>query len=302
MTGPAFRTGSSAAEKAAPKGGGGDYDFFIMKEGDEGMVLRYLTDADSWITVDQHWSETREKHPDWPQGSKWPRGMSVVCRNDEAFRGMDGFGDCYICEFGTDDEGKPNKASPRTWALAALREEIKEDGRVVGVQDVMIDGPDGEPVPQIVIVNQAYSNFFANLQAFAGRYTTVLDRDYYVERTGGNKTNYPHVPLDPVTLEFEDGETMPLDLRDEGLLEYYIAGRKDLGEVVMDKASEHFYALFFDERVPHPPIGKKGDKSKGKDGEASAEATEPAPKQDAAPAKPDADRLASIRARVSQKG
>lgn len=308
-TKPAFRRGAEEAEKATPQGGGGDYSWFQQKENDDGIVIRYLTDSDEWITVDQHYAPTRSKPKDWPEGSKWPKGMSAVCRNDEALREM--YGDCYICENMSDpeDEDEPNKAKPRTWALAAEREEVRENGKVIGVQDVLVDGPDGDKVPKILIVNQAYSNFFTNAQAFAGRYGTVLDRDYFITRSGkNNSTNYPHVPLDPVDLDLGDGETTPLDLREEAIREYYYAGRESLEDVVMGKASDRFYALFFDETKKQPAIKSNKDDDESTDSDSEDEGTEPAPKSEdkpesnGGPAKPDPERLAAIRARVTNKG
>lgn len=263
----AFRKGAEAAEKASKSGNFQRTEFFGLDDG-ESAIVRFITDADAWIVVNQHQNvPTRPK----PEGvEKWPERMGAVCRKDEAFEGM--FEDCYICDCIKQGNGKKYPNSARTWALACLREEVIGDGtkklggaamkgKKVGYRDVIreVQKTDdkgeatGDVIKEkaVVVVNLGFKNFFSIMQGFASHYGTVLDRDYSIKRKGdGLDTTYNIVPLDPVGL----------DLRDPDTLAKYDIGI-DLEAVISERASDNYYDRFFD--VRHPIPARDSDKSEG---------------------------------------
>lgn len=239
-----FRKGAEAAAEASK--GGGNFaktHFFGLEDGKQ-AILRFITDAADWIVVDQHQMVPTKGKPDGYEGN-WPEKMGSVCRKDEAFS----FGECYICEFVVDGK-KVKRPSARTWALACEREEVIEDGKIVGLRDKTrevtkkVDDKDVTTVEKsIVVVNMGYKNFFGVLQGFAGHYGTVLDRDYIIQRKGaGTDTVYTIIPLDPI--ETDQGR---FDLRNPEFAKRYETDL-DLGEEVTSRASDEFYARFFDPR------------------------------------------------------
>lgn len=211
---------------------------------------------DEWITVDQHQNiSTKAKPDDYPKDRNWPEKMGAVCRKDPAFQGVEGFdGSCYICDHIVNPP-KVKKASGRVWALACIREEVREDGRLVGFRDktreVAKTDDKGQPTgetyteKEIVVVNMGFKNFFSILQGFGGEYGTVLDRDFKIRRSGNDKdTTYSIIPMDPVPAS--DGNQ--LDLRNPEHMKRYET-TLDLIEVISGRASTEFYARFFDPRV-----------------------------------------------------
>lgn len=263
-TAPKFRTGSEEAKEASTSRSFHRTEFFSIDDG-ESIIVRFLTDADpdpdyphvdSWITVDQHgFIPTRGKPSDWPEGRNWPSTMSAVCRDDDAFAGM--FDDCYICDHMKNKKGEDYNPTPRVWALAVEREEVfDDDGERLGIRDkeVEVETDDGKRMAKVVlIVNQAYSNFFTHLQGYAGRFGTILDRDFYIKREGGGTdTKYHFVHEDPLWAEDEEGNDIVFDLRNPEHMARYEQDAPDLGEVVLSRANDEFYALFFDERMEQP--------------------------------------------------
>lgn len=246
--GPSFRKGAEAAQEATKGGAFARTEFFKLEDG-KTTVLRFLTDADEWIVVDQHQMVPTKPAPEGFSGN-WPERMGSICRNDPAFRGV--YDECYICDHIVDGK-KVRKPSARSWALACLREEVVEDGKIVGLRDltreVTLPEKDGQPEQTItekaiVVVNMGYKNFFSVLQGFAGRYGTILDRDYWVKRSGaGTDTTYQIVPLDPIEI---DGKRF--DLREPEFMARYETSL-DIEEVVTERADDKFYARFFDPRV-----------------------------------------------------
>lgn len=256
-----FRKGADQA-KSAQKSGFSRVDYFQISDEDE-AILRFITDAredsslahvDAWITVDQHQMVPTKLKPDGYEG-KWPTSMSAVCRYDEAFAGI--YEDCFVCDKLVDDD-RVRKPGPRIWALAAHREKVigdgtkelggpENEGKLVGYTDqtrkveVKVDGKTKTVVqPNIVIVNMGWRNFFSPLDGFANQYGTVLDRDYWIRRSGGGTdTTYQIVALDPIP---------GYDLRDPEVMEKY-ASNLDLGQIVSDMASDKYYGRFFDTRV-----------------------------------------------------
>lgn len=294
-TAPAFRKGAEASQEASKGGNYSRTQYWGLEDG-KACILRFLTDHDEWIVVDQHQMIPTKPKPDDYEGQNWPEKMGCVCRKDPAFAGI--YTECYVCDFVVDGK-KIKKPSARTYALACLREEVIEGGVVVGVRDqtreVTIparEAKDGNPAqPEkkvvekaIVVVNQGYKNFFSALKGFAGHYGTVLDRDYYIKREGSQTdTDYTIIPMDPIMLQ--DGRK--LDLRQPDLMARY-EHEIDLGEIVGDKASDEYFARFFDPRVS---VNKEGVVSR------TGAAPEPKPQHDV-----DAEKLAALAGRIKGYG
>lgn len=252
-----FMRGADAAKEAS-KGLSFSRAEYLSMDDQEELILRFLTDADEWITVNQHQFVPTKPEPEDYQGN-WPKSLPAVCRKTKMGDGSTLYDDCYICDEMEKKDGSAYKASARQWALACIREEVRnEDGEVIGIRDatreVAETDKDNKPTGEtrtekaIVIVNQGYKNFFSILQGFAGRYGTVLDRDYYIKREGDDtSTTYAIVPLDPIDAHDPDDEdkVVRFDLRDERFMARYEADAPDLEEVVLDKASEDFYGRFW---------------------------------------------------------
>lgn len=171
-----------------------------------------------WITVKQHYAPTRPR-PEWlKENASWPEKMFAVCRCDKVFAKKYN-NTCEVCNGGS-------KATDRSWALAIEREQIIENGRVVGLRDktrevfdrdangdaIVISAPGAEKkeyqmkmVPAWLVLNFGYKNFFNGLAGQASYFQTVLGRDYVVRRTGmgNNDTTYSFVSLDPITITGE---------------------------------------------------------------------------------------------------
>lgn len=293
---PAFRRGAEAIEEAAKKAGRSfQKDHYFSLEDQEDCILRFITDEPDWISVQQYNFVPTKPAPLGDDGKpveKWPKTMSAVARTDPAFEGI--YHDDYIAEHIINPKTKKLfKPSPRTWALACLREEVKEDGRVVGYRDKVREveitrkGDDGKETTEvvkekaIVIVNMATKNFFALLIGFAKRYGTILDRDYYIKRKGdGTDTTYEIVPLDPGILDLRDPETAKR-------YEY----TSTLEDIVAYRASDEYYGRFFDPNWVDPEA-KSGGSSSSSDGAPEAQQAKPE-------VEPDDDRLAALRDRIT---
>lgn len=267
----AFRRGAEAAKEAS-KGAAFDRTKFFGIEDKEKIVVRFLTDANidpatidaehpegygAWITVQQHQMVTTKARPDdYPKDSKWPERMGAVCRKDPGIAADD----CYICDFLVDGK-KLKKPSGRTWAWACIREEVVEDGKLQGYKDktreVTRKKPDSEETETIVekdvvVVNMGWKNFFSILSGYAGHYGTVLDRDYVITRDGDDtSTTYSIIGLDPIVI---DDKGTRLDMRNPEHLKRYgwgsaLEAEEALVAVISERASDEFYARFFDPRV-----------------------------------------------------
>lgn len=278
---PAFRTGGEAAEIEAEKNKGSKFartEWFKLDDGDK-IILRFLTDSPEWIFVKQHNSvptkNAPKKNSDGTEYTgKWPAAMTAVCRHDPAFTGM--YTDCVICDLPilNPRDQKPIKQALRVWALAAVREEVREDGIVTGYKDEEIEYTvkDGDndvtkKGKRIVVVNQGMQNFFASLQGVYGLNGTICDRDFIVQRKGeGLDTDY--------TL-FAPDRTKGEDPSNEKFWGNYTKALKeqdiDLGEIVGARASDDYYGRFFDPNVNIAPTASASSKdSKGEKAEAPA--------------------------------
>jgi hypothetical protein len=244
-------------------------------EDGKSAILRFLTEfegEDSWIVVHQHQMVPTRPAPKGYTG-EWPKTMGAVCRTTADEDGNPMHPECFICDY-VQIKGKKAKRSARGWALACLREEVIENGKVVGYKDQKRDVTKKDEAGNetttteraIVVVNLSYQNFFSDLE-FAGKHhETVLDRDYKVTRKGaGLDTDYKIVALEPQTFISEsekDANGQPLvkrwDPRDPEIAPRYQTDL-DLASEVHRLMSDEFYARFFDTRVPQPTNeGEKG--------------------------------------------
>jgi hypothetical protein len=320
--------GGEVAKEASKKNSGsfsGRVKFFSL-DPEAKQLVRFLSDSVKhpenprmipWITVDQHSGVPTKPKPADYQGTKWPEHMGAVCRKSKAFqtRYPDG---CPIEDANlVDSYGKKiGRASSRTWALVALREEVYEDvdGRkqLVGVKtvmdDVVIDGVKVGETPAIRQMNMGFNNFFAHLDALAARYKTVLNRDIEITRSGGGKnTAYNFAPLDIV--QRADGSVF--DLREVSELERFEAtivsvesGKKveggkipDLRRCVTAQVNDDYYEQWFG----------MGSGAAAKSGEASEGSAAPAQPQGPAQGSAEDDekqkaRMAEMRARIQAGG
>ncbi|MET7363308.1 hypothetical protein ABZS76_33390 [Streptomyces sp. NPDC005562] len=270
-----FRRGGNAAEEAekvaSASGGRRDRspDYFSLKNDKDSTVVRLLTDHDDWIYVEQH-SFVPTKAA--PQGAEnWPKSMTAVCRKDPVFSGH--YTDCYICDSKIKNNfGKLASSRIRIWGLAIERELVRGDGTeglggpsmqdiVVGVRDKIdeIDEFDAEGkatgnklrYPRIIVINQPMKGFFSNLKALFGLYRTVCDRDFEITRDGtGTDTNYKIVPIDPIP-DLKPG-TSAWEKYQQAIDEREI----NLDAIVADKASDQYYARFFN---PAKDVDKDGN-------------------------------------------
>lgn len=253
-----LRRGTEEAASASKFAAFQRTQFFSLDDG-ESAIIRLITDANpveiggtlvgGWITVDQHQMIPTKGAPADYKGTSWPEKMGAVCRNDKAFRST--YGDCYICAHMVDGT-KIKKPSGRTWAWACVREEVREDGKLLGYRDKTREvtrkkeGSDEQETiieKDVVVVNLGWKNFFSILDGYADAYETVLDRDFKVKRKGNSTdTTYSVIPFDPIPGH---------DLRDpEVLKKYGFDSLQDadakLVEVIAERASDDFYARFFD--------------------------------------------------------
>jgi hypothetical protein len=300
MTAPQIRRGGDAAQEAADAGGGkfAKINYFSLDE-NKSVVVRFLTDSPDWYYVKQHPScPTKNKPADFK--GNWPPSMPAVCRHDDAFVGL--YTDCYICDtpvMSPHDPTKALKPAIRVWALAVEREPVVEEGVIKGYRNVMEEVPvrndrgeivEGKTTKQIkiLVVNMGMKNFFSGLQGIYGLFGSVCDRDMNIRRTGsGLSTDYQIIPLDPIPTHKPGTDSWAK--YDNAIKEQNI----DLGALIADRASDEYYARFFDPSKTPTPTGQQ-----------AAEGTQAAAAQPAAPAADvvDKDRLAAMAARVTGTG
>ena len=283
--------GAEVAEAAA-KGGREGVEYFSVKEGDTRFV-RPLTDKDELITVQVHMGVPTKKND---KATNWPKMMSAVCQNDQAFiagyrnaagepcaaddQGAtavyeDGYGHCYIHENMAEVQGKFGgsiaKTRPQVWGLFALREPVMDGTKVKGFRDVMEKFTDADGVvhsiPKIVVVSQSWSNFWGAFASSAFMSGTICDMDFSVSRTGQadytiapGRATPDHAP----GTESWSAYTRALELR--GL---------SVEKVVTDQSSPKYYGRFFDPSVTNEEDEKDGGSAGA--GDAGAVASEVAP-------------------------
>lgn len=243
--------GGGAATLKESASGGASFDrthFLSIKDGEQ-EIVRFMTDYEAqqgaphilpWLSIRQHSNVPTIQEPSWhgldadgnkrKEPKKWPSRMGVVCRNTicEGIPGRpklwevldDGLEGCLVCD--GDFDAKTKRASTRGWALACLREEVRdESGSVLGYRDKLREVErDGVTVTEkaVVLVNNGWKNFFSKLEGFGLHYGTILDRDFIIRRSGsGISTDYNFFPIDPVPTQ--DGRAY--DLRDPEIFARY---------------------------------------------------------------------------------
>ncbi len=330
---------ATAAAEAAAGGSFNRVEFFRL-DGSPGAVqtqknstlLRFLSDVSTitdpdgtelpaMISVHSHASVQTKAKPANHEGN-WPKSMSATCRKDKIFTRKYN-GTCYICEAGliNTNNGKPSRPTDRKWALAVLREEVIGDGseallgeamrgKVVGVRDKMkeivktdADGKasgETEWVKAYVKVNLGWQNFFQPLSGMGARYGTLLDRDYYIARTGeGTDTAYSIIPNDPIPWSKDTSRTF--DLRDPEIRAAEYPDLPNLRAIVAATASDDLFNRFF-----IPEADQQGGAAPATKAPATPAQEQVAAKAPEAPtsdqATPGADRMAAIKERVMGKG
>lgn len=279
-----FVRGSSVIEadeeaaQAARKAGFSDgrIPFFSMKAGTT-MYVRLLTPADGddgWFKTAQHGGVTTKPAPaDIKDKSKWPPNMGGVCRKDKQIASIMGYTDCYACDNKlTGWGGKVARPTNKVWSLAVERAQVLGDGteamggptklgKVVGYGDVTeeyeIRGDDGKGTgvkalrPRIIVINQAWGNFFASLHHAYTTLGDVCERDFAIRRIGDSTdTDYHIMPLNP-TPDLAPGTPAWQRYTDE------VERREiDLGEIILKQASDEHYARWFD---PTKNVDKDGN-------------------------------------------
>lgn len=280
------RRGAEEAE-ASSQGANFPKTHYLQMKDKEIAILRFLTEPDEWVDADTHaMVPTKGKPADAAAEQKWPAVMGAVCRKTKMGDGKPLYNDCYICDNMRDQKGNAYKRQGRTWALAVLREQVIGDGtpdlggaalrgKRVGFRNVMREQaildekgkPTGsiETVPALVVVNQAWKNFFSTLAGAAKVHGTLLDRDYWIVRSGDSTdTTYQITPLDPVpgfdvrdpevAAQFglvidpsipSDGEFDPKTGEWLDRIQTWPA-MYNLDDVVFGQSSDEFYGRFFD--------------------------------------------------------
>jgi hypothetical protein len=323
----AFRKGAAGAEEETKRrkaerdaAQGPRVEYFKLRDEDR-IVLRMLDDYTEWIYVNQHgFVPTKDAPQDSSeeQKKKWPAKMGAVCRHDPAFD----FADCFICDQMLNDKNKKYWPTQKFWARALVREgfigtqEMADQGlipknkigRIAGYVDAEeeVDETDGEGKPtgkkvmrkKFVVINLGMLNFFGHLQGFGEVYGTVLDRDYSIQRKGTDlDTKYSIVALD-VDPDF--------DLTNEATREQYEKYAKDAGiglddleKLISKRASDEFYARFFD-TTKTVKANEDGGSADGADDRPQGAPAE----QQAKPVEAgvNAEKLQAMRARILKSG
>lgn len=277
-----FMTGGSAAQdqaetdRAARKAGFDRPEYLtsiLAKSADSG-IFRFLMDDQQFLRTQQHAFVTTKNAPaDKPADVKWPEKMGAVCRyTKRADKVTTWYNDCYICDHMLKDDGKKYFASPRVWALLAVRKEVLgtqdlvDAGKIpadrigmrVGIIDDIVEvdeiGQDGKPTgnkvkrKHFVIANMGIKNFFAQFVSFYQTHGTLLDRDYKITRRGeGTESDYHAVALDPL---MRGGELF--DLRVPKFMAVYDDEKYNINRVraiAREQASDEYYGRFFDRRI-----------------------------------------------------
>lgn len=259
--------------------------YFGLKDGEK-VAIRIITDPAQWIYVSQHAGVKTKPGAPRPQ-------MGAVCRKDTVLDGeLDDYdGTCLVCDekimgFGN----KPSKPSPRVWVLAVERQNVAPGVYADVMEEYEIKDKDGKVTssgvrPKLIIINMAYTNFFAifldSLQTYGAG--AIQDRDYQVTRNGsGTDTKYGILPL-PVTPDLYPGS------ENWKVYENQIAERGiSLVDTVLGMASKSYYDKFFNVNVKTEPTAATG------------ESTHVAASASSAPAMTGdiADRMAAVKARM----
>lgn len=203
-----FRKGYDNAQVSSGPGNFRPTTYFGWKNDGESKFLRFLTPMSEVIYVKTWW-----------------------------MRGPDGKGGTFICPKELDPSSpsplESVDAKPRElgYGLAVLREGVLENGRLVGMKDVIQEfEEDGvkKTGPVVGIVSQAVTNFWNNLNTIEESRGEITHMDIEIIRRGtGLKTEYMPVPV--------PSEEIP------NLQELYKPHAPDLEAMLKRQASEEWY-------------------------------------------------------------
>jgi hypothetical protein len=249
---PLRRKGAAAAEQADAERGTqfGRYEFFSMKEG-ETLLLRFLTEADQWPSALVHMGLPTKPAPE--KAKNWPERMSAVCQDDSQFQNEEkvwdeGYGDCDVKRLfagQVDQYKKPyTKTSLRCWAAAVVREEINDNGR-----KVVRDAKKADGSIRIVLVNQSWFSFFAQINGIWQAVGSITDRDMWIklDPKGSNAySTYRVVPRNPDP-DLHPG-TEAWKAYEEAMTEQKLDG-ESLDALVLNQSSQEYYDRFFNKDV-----------------------------------------------------
>lgn len=280
MPAPNFRMGTEEAEKASARTQFIRTGYLSIDEG-QSAIVRLLTDHNNLVTVQQHNNAPTRPKPANHNG-KWPQSMPAVCRADKAFREFD-YPDCFLdVMYEKTGSKRDYKPTSRSWGLAVVRKKIMREGKFVGFEDEMVEIVDADKnkvkIPRIVTLNYSWLNFWNNFNAMKETQGTWLSNDVLITRSGKEVDTtysvapYPQVGLDGLQLantesKDEDGNVIAFDPRNMDHAAKYItaigldpkqfqtpgeAFKTALGTLVAERASDEFYARFFDTRVEQP--------------------------------------------------
>lgn len=267
---PAFSRGGEAAEKQSKSASSFDKVPFLALEDGESTVIRWVTDVTEWISVHQYgFLPTKPAPAGW--NGNWPKKMPAISRRSRNDAGELVFpwlaDNDFVAEHMRDEKGAPYKAYSRTWAFVCIREEVRENGKLLGYRDKTREHSyekDGvtvtETVKDIQIANLGWKNFFVHFKGQADYFGTLLDRDYVVVRKGAgqNDTTYQVIALEPIVLDpatcqklgVPEGSRYDLRIPQIGAL---YQPTTTLEELIMERVSDDYYAKFFDTRVTYTP-------------------------------------------------
>ncbi len=261
------------------------YPFFSIKEG-EIAYLQFVTDVHEWQKASMHNMVPTKPKPSWWGDTPWPSQISAVCRRTLMQDGKPLYDDCYIDDF-VQINGRPAKATGRTWAIAILREEVIGDGTpqlggdayrgrrygfrnktckwaTFGDDNKMIGEP--ETRPAFVVISKAWKNFFGGIRSAANvNGGTVANLTFAIERVGdGLDTDYPATSLGASPQDFGRAEYLKrigidvaADPSQPGGIRKLWPEELNLAKMLQYRVSEEYYALFVDPRVQAPPSNRK---------------------------------------------
>jgi hypothetical protein len=183
-----IKKGREAIQESLSKGQGTkDYPEtnWVSWKGGETKVLRFLTDIDDVLVVAVH------SMVDTHDGKK----ANFVCRS--VFDAP-----CELCksEVYKRDSG---------YGIAAIRQAVYEDGKVVGYEDQVVEYDEETPQgivrkkkPVVGIVNQSMRNFWNTIALVHEKYGNLRDFDMEIHRQGsGTDTVYVSFPLPQKPIE-----------------------------------------------------------------------------------------------------
>lgn len=191
-----LRKGTEEIRKSAESGGGaGKFTPFIGWKDQDTKLIYFLTPAEEIARLRLH--NFVEFQTD--DGSRYD---TLVCRKDPAFRDESG-NTCDLC----DRVG--HAATEKHVALAIELEPVKDGKKIIAVKPAMRKYEDREgnekEVPQVGLVVQASTNFFAPYVAWGSR-LELEETSFEVQREGAStNTKYYFFPVNekPDLSEFD---------------------------------------------------------------------------------------------------